>query len=269
MKIILSRKGFDSAAGGVPSPIMPDGSLFSLPIPHAKGPLSYADIQTGGINVGRLVSDLTRGKINSRAKAHLDPDLRADVVSRLPGWRPMFGQTDAAQSHLERHGVGLGDLFLFYGWFREVRLRSGTYSYVRHSPDLHVVFGWLRVGEVVKNPRPANLESWALGHPHVAADLGTRSTLYLARARQAGVVDSVRADRILTAKGRTRSIWSLPAWAHPRGRSSTLSYHGRLDRWSRTRGQTVLHSAGRGQEFVWDSEHYPEAVEWADAICAA
>lgn len=28
MRIILSRKGFDSAAGGCPSPILPDGRLF-------------------------------------------------------------------------------------------------------------------------------------------------------------------------------------------------------------------------------------------------
>ena len=31
MKIILSRKGFDSANGGGPSPIFPDGRLLSLP----------------------------------------------------------------------------------------------------------------------------------------------------------------------------------------------------------------------------------------------
>jgi len=33
MKFILSRKGFDSKSGGYPSPIFPDGSLISLPIP--------------------------------------------------------------------------------------------------------------------------------------------------------------------------------------------------------------------------------------------
>ena len=34
MKIILSRKGFDSENGGYASPILPDGSLVSLPIPN-------------------------------------------------------------------------------------------------------------------------------------------------------------------------------------------------------------------------------------------
>jgi len=36
MKIILSRKGFDSSYGGCPSPILPDGTLLSLPIPEMK-----------------------------------------------------------------------------------------------------------------------------------------------------------------------------------------------------------------------------------------
>ena len=36
MKIILSRKGFDSSYGGYPSPIFPDGSLLSIPIPSMR-----------------------------------------------------------------------------------------------------------------------------------------------------------------------------------------------------------------------------------------
>ncbi|MGC9779576.1 MAG: hypothetical protein HZR80_10075 [Candidatus Heimdallarchaeota archaeon] len=36
MKVILSRKGFDSSYGGHPSPILPDGTLISLPIPSMK-----------------------------------------------------------------------------------------------------------------------------------------------------------------------------------------------------------------------------------------
>jgi len=36
MKLILSRKGFDSTYGGYPSPILPDGTLLSLPIPNRR-----------------------------------------------------------------------------------------------------------------------------------------------------------------------------------------------------------------------------------------
>lgn len=32
MKIVLSRKGFDSASGGVASVILPDGRLQTIPI---------------------------------------------------------------------------------------------------------------------------------------------------------------------------------------------------------------------------------------------
>jgi hypothetical protein len=35
MKVILSRKGFDSGYGGYPSPVLPDGTILSLPIPIA------------------------------------------------------------------------------------------------------------------------------------------------------------------------------------------------------------------------------------------
>ncbi len=49
MQIILSRKGFDSASGGGPSPILPDGTLLSLPIPEDTdflgGAVPYADLR--------------------------------------------------------------------------------------------------------------------------------------------------------------------------------------------------------------------------------
>ena len=42
MRLILSRKGFDSANGGCPSPIFPDGSMLSLPIPSRSAPHRYS-----------------------------------------------------------------------------------------------------------------------------------------------------------------------------------------------------------------------------------
>jgi len=46
MKIILSRKGFDSTYGGFPSPIFEDGRMISLPIPisHEKEKLFTYDV---------------------------------------------------------------------------------------------------------------------------------------------------------------------------------------------------------------------------------
>src|SRR5688572_20248216 len=120
MKIVLSRKGFDSKAGGVPSPIFEDGSLVSLPIPYKTAPITFDDVAFGNVTLGPIVEDLTGGRIKRSHPVHLDPDLVPSARPRRPGWRPLFGQTDTAQAHLASCGVGEGDLFLFFGWFRKV-----------------------------------------------------------------------------------------------------------------------------------------------------
>lgn len=128
MKIIFSRKGFDSAFGGGPSPIL-NGKMLSLPIPEDKKfTIRYSDVQSGWAlsNVGLIVEQLLPQKAKANGYVHLDPDLRREALqTRHPDWRPLFGQVDQAQSHLANEGVGVGDLFLFYGLYRG-HLRSGT-----------------------------------------------------------------------------------------------------------------------------------------------
>jgi hypothetical protein len=48
MRIVLSRKGFDSGSGGCPSPIFPDGSMLALPIPDRRSTVRYCDIASNG-----------------------------------------------------------------------------------------------------------------------------------------------------------------------------------------------------------------------------
>ncbi|CAI8922445.1 hypothetical protein EMIT0158MI4_310005 [Burkholderia ambifaria] len=47
-------------------------------------------------------------------------------MANIPGWRPALGQTGAAQGHLSNNGVGAGDVFLFFGWFRQVEKSRGS-----------------------------------------------------------------------------------------------------------------------------------------------
>ena len=48
MKVILSRKGFDSSYGGCASPILPDGTMLSMPIPGGEASnLKFEDIKYG------------------------------------------------------------------------------------------------------------------------------------------------------------------------------------------------------------------------------
>jgi len=49
MKVILSRKGFDSEFGGYPSPILPNGQMISLPIPDQNEELRYSDVMAGDL----------------------------------------------------------------------------------------------------------------------------------------------------------------------------------------------------------------------------
>ena len=44
MKVILSRKGFDSANGGIVSPIFEDGAMISMPIPASEDFYTYDDL---------------------------------------------------------------------------------------------------------------------------------------------------------------------------------------------------------------------------------
>ncbi len=169
MKIILSRKGFDSGTGRVASPIFPSGEMRSIPIPesiHSHHSKQYQEIRAGDHPLGSIVSDLTRGKIHAETFAHLDPDLDAGSISRPPNWRPIFGQAGAAEKHLQNQGVTEGDVFVFYGWFKQVELVLGKYRYVRAAPDLHVIFGWLQVEQRLSIDSLSEIPAWASDHPH-------------------------------------------------------------------------------------------------------
>jgi len=277
MKLILSRKGFDSSAGGVPSPIFPDARMLSLPIPDKTSVVTYGDIQFGGVSIGPLVEELTGGRIPSTYRAHIDPDIVRDSLPRQPGWRPIFGQTGQAQGHLDRNKVGAGDLFVFFGLFRCVEDRNGVYHWVANDRPRHVLWGWLQVGEVLslRTTTPAGCP-WAEYHPHFHRGRDSNNVIYVARdhlqtgrlaedARPgAGVFRRFSPDLQLTAPNAdTTSTWNLPGWFHPRRSQTPLTYHGDLSRWGMLGSRTELRAVARGQEFVLDCNEYPEAADWA------
>lgn len=183
MKLILSRKGFDSSSGGKPSPIFPDRRMVSLLIPDRMSTVSCADIRWYECNMGSLVSDLTDSDIPASYKAHLDPDLRHDSLPRVAGWKPLFGQIDAAQGHLRRCGVSVGDIFLFFGLFRRVVDVSGKLAWDTSSEPCHVVWGWLQVGDVLQVDLCDRARySWATYHPHFHRGPAENNTVYVGRA---------------------------------------------------------------------------------------
>ena len=144
MKVIISRKGFDSSAGKMASPILPDGRIVSLPIPTSHDKTTWADIEVGhDLDLSALVSNLRsqNTKAESLNTIHMDPDLNRRKSNRLEGWRPALGQVNGSQTHLENHEIQIGDVFLFFGWFREVELIEGRWCYKKHAPNIHMLFG--------------------------------------------------------------------------------------------------------------------------------
>ena len=282
MKIIVSRKGFDSSAGGVPSPVLPDGRIVSLPIPDPRSPIRYGDIGGDGRDIGALVSNLTRGRIRRSSRAHLDPDLVADDQPRPAGWRPLFGQEGAAQGHLRNEGVGPDDLFVFFGLFQRVVRRRGRFAFDPRAPRLHLIWGWLQIEAVVPLDRcPESIRRWAGKHPHFHHDYTPDNVLYLAR-RKLMLPGSGRQDlpgsgifprfsrllRLSDPVSRLPSEWRLPSWMEPSSMTTALSYHRVPARWSTAGGITRLRSAARGQEFVVSTCDYPRAAGWLEALIA-
>lgn len=286
MKIIFSRKGFDSATGGVPSPIFPSGRLHSLPIPDAQSSNRYADVRAvvpelAPGHLGDLVQNLTGGKIAAHTGVHLDPDLWSGALPRRAGWRPLFGQAGAAQGHLRRQGVGAGDLFLFYGWFRAVEWVHDRWAYVQNAPDLHLLFGWLQVDTVLQIQPETPPPDWAASHPHCQQGFLQKNPrnncVYVAAERLAvpgssrrlpgaGLFSAYHPALQLTANGSPRSVWRLPGWFFAEKAAHRLSYHAAASRWEPDAPHVLLQTVGRGQEFVFDTAHYPRSLEWVDVL---
>ena len=279
-KLVLSRKGFDSSAGGCPSPIFPDGTMYSLPIPGgtARSPVRYRDLYHGGTNIGQVIKDLTKGRWEGCDLPHLDPDLRPDAFPRREGWRGLFGQAGAAETHLERQGVGAGDLFLMFGLFRRVEETSPGWTFIRGEPQQHILWGWLQIEQIrrVDEIRNAPEFHWAHYHDHFGWRGDPSNTLYVAKKRLysenaaaapgAGVFPRRNDRLVLTEPGGPVSRWRLPRWFFPDGNRSPLTYHPDPNRWQRDDEYAYLKSVGRGQEFVLDLGEYPEATGWFAAL---
>jgi hypothetical protein len=218
MKVILSRKGFDSAVGGFASPILADGSLISLPIP-ATDPredyrIHYSELH---YDSNRTILDLLKSmngmEIKAKGKwknaglcsAHLDPDLRFESYSRRTDWRGLFGIDGKSQSNIDKNfgvdgedGVDIGDLFLFFGWFEEYKQKGNSLVNEENRKDFpsgrHVIFGYLQVGEILPIWRMEKTDkrilSWMDYHQHIAEnrrlvgdDYFGKNTLYVATER--------------------------------------------------------------------------------------
>lgn len=240
VKIVFSRKGLDSSdqGGRGISPIV-NGRPISIPIPtrHRPSGTTYDDL-----GLGEVVAQATRGRLNGASCCHHDPMFEAG--------RCAFGQTGAAQSHLSNNGVGVGDVFLFFGLFGNLD----------HSDRHHRIFGYLEVEEVIAPGSSPDgerlLQGFTRRHPHTIGDWHPNNTIYVGKGLTA--VAAGLGLRLSSADG-LASRWNVPPWLRRAG----LTYHAKPERWGR---DNTLRAAARGQEFVSDVSGVAEAIPWLDRI---
>jgi hypothetical protein len=234
---------------------------------------------------------------------HLDPDLVGEALAdRVPGWRPIFGQSGAFETQLQNMGVHQPNgqqnrpLFLFFGWYKEVQQTPIGHSYAPFADDIHAFFGWLQVetklvlGGLADRQRTVREMPWAARHPHVACEYydnhanaiyiapkpGSETDRLILNGHDTGLPASGmfrRFDRdihMLTVPGKSRRNWRLPLWLFRAGKP-TLGMHTNQSRWQLMPNDpehVELQSVDRGQEFVFDSQDHDEVQvrNWIERI---
>ena len=275
MKIILSRKGFDSSNGGCASPIMPDGTLLSLPIPDSQDKDSYADLCYNNETYADILHQLRPN--DTYGHCHVDPDIRDNCrVKPIDGWRPAFGQQGSAQGVLANSNIEKGDIFLFFGWFRRVEKYNGQYRFMtkqrvnKNSEDafyqhsnLHVIHGYLQIGDILTDNKDIAKYPW---HPHSGyRKTGTGSNaLYIpasalsfnAKMKGYGTL-KYRQDRVLTKKNSSKATWNalpflLPECIHRQTRKNS------------SKTKDGLYYSGIWQELVFNASD--EMLDWVKSL---
>jgi hypothetical protein len=289
MRIILSRKGWDSTTDEQhASPIMPCGKLLSLPIPvtqiqnrQFEQGIPYSDLWFDGTPLSTMISQLAPN-FDLDQHAHLDPDLEPDRIDRKPGWRGAFGQIGKAQGVLKDGGVKDGDLFLFFGRFRQAELNGGQLSYPNPERSLHIIFGWLQVGrilDVVPDSFPQVLREypWLQQHPHIlnaSVYRNRHNTIYIASdileiknpnvnlgVWGSGTFSCFNPSLQLTNPGQhLMSVWRLPPLTPP------ANY---ANQWIDNGDHGIFKSnVGRVQEFVFEvsDSQKEKAIAWLKSL---
>jgi hypothetical protein len=265
MKIILSRKGVDSNTGGLASPILPDGTLLSLPIP-SDDIITYSSINWNKKSYIDIIKELSpKTTLNTFSNCHLDPDLRYDSIGRQENWQPAFGQTGSSLTELRRNEVNIGDIFLFFGWFKETEYHNGLLRYKYKAKDLHVIFGYMQIGDIIESY--SDVPDWLKYHPH--ANLNNYknawdknlNAIYLPTKQLSLFPDlpgcgtfQYNKKIVLTKEGYSRSRWDFP---HSM-KGTPISHN--PNGWK----EDYFQSAGRGQEFVINGT--PNVIEWVKSL---
>ena len=251
-RVILSRKGFDSKYGGRPSPIFKNGDIFSLPIPqNGKSSKKYHELNFNGINGTQALKEVSSTKVTSEDFCHYDPALNEKIG--------LFGQAGSAQSELKNNGVGTGDLFLFFGWFKK-----------KDDPNVnvHKIFGWLQIDEILEGDREIStfLKRNNISHPHDPQYKEYKNNTIYVSKKNFGLFKKFSNDLVLTAPGYSKSMWQFPKkyFGSVANKNGNI-FLNRL-KWKDKNNILVDTNIGPGQEFILDAKNSPRISFWAKSL---
>jgi Nucleotide modification associated domain 3 len=273
MKIVFSRKGFDSKYGGIPSVVWPETKeMLSFPIPVKPPELGYPveNLSFMGKQLSGLLNSLDYNWERQGSHFHYDP-----MIQSLPE-RPQvgaFGQSGSALGHLKNQEIGKGDIFLFFGTFCECYFdHNQKLKYLPMHP-FHAIWGFLEVDshidiessqsddeEKLFRQYPVLKKHSALKeHPHIQNRnrYKTQNTLYLGEK-----FGTFRFDESLrlTKMNFKKSIWELPA----EFREAKITHVNHLA-YQTGDSKAIMKTAHIGQEFVL-SDPNDGIIEWLNSI---
>ena len=288
-RVIISRKGFDSSTGktpAYPSPIYKDGRIFSIPIHMTKNspPDVFGKVNYQGFNAFEVIQYIYSFSRNGspyseKDTCHFDPNL-----SVTPG---LFGQAGDDQRELEKGGVSAGDLFLFFGFFRNYS-KNPSIKLNRGSNGCHHFFGWLQIEEIISGTELIRdfCENLGVRHPHGYGQWAN-NTLYVGsrnlissfgelRGKGSGLFPQTHGDLILSdLKDHKKSMWKMPEKYFRKITKEHEPDEMFVTRNLKPKGpkawfdpDNLLIDTNRGnwQELVLDGDKFPSIEEWAHSL---
>jgi len=278
MRIILSRKGWDSTAGGRPNLIFDDtGEMIMLPIPESRGAFTCAGLRLSrdekfNDRLHAALSAYNPLVSDNGCKCHPDPNI-VNLFGR-DNFRGSIGQVDQSQSHLHNQGIKKGDVFVFFGLFRHASLGDDGRLTIKPERSKHSMFGYLQIGEVIFPQCIGEKEredyehrySWLSDQPHwndeKYKDKKANNCIYVAAERcsfnktlRGWGTFSYDHELDLTMGGcEQRTHWDIPE----KLKGLNITYcKGMIN-------NKYFKAAARGQEFVIEDDE--KAAEWAEEL---
>lgn len=191
---------------------------------------------------------------------HLDPDIESGL----------FGQCSAAAQHLINNNVKVGDLLLFFGWFREFDIKTHKFC-TQDKMGKHCIYAYFKIGRILDLNNSQDREEEALQltktHPHIAyksTEYEKTNLLFVADTKLLEDSDIRGCGRLkfsestLIKANENKSIWLLPKCFL----NTNMTYHTNKNRWTDLNSEYCqVKSVYRGQEFVISENKNVE--QWA------